>query len=414
MPKLKGNANADKLFKLLLSRVSVNVNDMRKEYTIAKIGAIIPKQDSGIQKYESYNYAMTSMFSGQKGRDYFIFNNSKLKNEFTYLANDATRDNRAWKNLYGNEKIWINPVYLQDYFPYPTVDSIRILPMSGSDPEFTGKSIVDVQEWFQNELPYRNYNFKTGMNAERGTLVLFQYKAHIIASAILDEKILYKEKKEGGYRGYYSFISSSIALFNPLDVLDMTKVWREFIGFKNSQQNLEISGYPDLMNLLLEKNITFSIDKDSEESYQDAIERIVLDADSLDVDDKPADPIKVTTSGEKQHWSRSNVIPKKAIVLAKYKCEFEDTHLYFTSKTTGENYVEAHHLIPMEFQDKFEKSLDVEANIVSLCPLCHKKVHHSTFDEKKQIIEDLYKKRTDRLKKCEIDISLMELFSYYN
>ncbi|WP_066320505.1 hypothetical protein [Bacillus sp. FJAT-29814] len=136
MQKLKGNADADKLFNLLLSRVCVNVNNFRKKFTIAEIGEIIPKKDSGIQKYESYNYAMTSMFSGQNGRDYFIFNNSKLKDKFTYLANDATRNNRAWKNLHGNEKVWINPFYLQVFFPYLTVDSIRILPMSDSDPEY--------------------------------------------------------------------------------------------------------------------------------------------------------------------------------------------------------------------------------------------------------------------------------------
>lgn len=87
--------------------------------------------------------------------------------------------------------------------------------------------------------------------------------------------------------------------------------------------------------------------------------------------------------------------------------------MYFTSKTTGENYVKAHHLIPMQFQDQFENSLDVEANIISLCPLCHKKVHHATFDEKKLILEELYKIRKDRLKKCKIDISLRDLFSYY-
>ena len=382
MPTLKGNANADKIFKLLLSKVSGNVTNLRKEYTISEIGSIIPKQESGIQKYESYNYAMTSMFSGQKGRDYFIFNNSKLKDEFTYLANDANRNNRTWNNLYGNEKVRINPDYLQDFFPYSTLDSIRILPMSDKDPEFTGKNIEDLQQWFRNQLPYRNYNFKTGMNAVRGTLVLFQYKAHIIASAILDEKVMYKELKDGGYRGYYRFIPSSIAIFNPLNYLDMEQVWNGFIGFKNSQQNLDISGYPDFMCLLLEKNITFSMDKEDEESYQEAVERIILDSDSLAIEDKPANPIKVITSGKQQHWSRSNVIPKKAIILAKYKCEYDDTHMYFTAKTTGENYVEAHHLVPMEFQNQFEKSLDVEANIISLCPLCHKKVHHATFDEK--------------------------------
>ena len=70
-----------------------------------------------------------------------------------------------------------------------TVPAIRLLPMSESDPEFTGKLIEDLQEWFLNELPIREYNFKKGMHAESGTLVLFQFKGHVIASAILKEKI---------------------------------------------------------------------------------------------------------------------------------------------------------------------------------------------------------------------------------
>ena len=413
MPTFKGNANADKMFKLLLSKVSGSITHLRKEYTLCEIESIIPKQESGIQKKESYNYAMTSMFSSQKGRDYFIFNNPKIKDEFTYLANDATRNNRTWKNLYGNEKVRINPVYLQGFFPYSIVNSIRILPMSTKDPEFTGHNIEDLQQWFRNKLPNINYNFKKGMNAVRGTLVLFQFKAHIIASAILDEKIMYKEPIDGGYRGYYRFIPSSIATFNPLNHLDMEKIWNGFIGFKNSQQNLNMSGYPDFMCLLLEKNITFSMDKEDEESYQEAVERMNLDFDSLTIEDKPANPIKVITRGKKQYWSRSNVIPKKAIMLAKYTCEYDDSHMYFTSKITGENYVEAHHLVPMEFQDQFMHSLDVEANIISLCPLCHKKVHHTTFEDKKEMLEDLYKIRKNRLKKCKIDISLRDLFSYY-
>ena len=59
---------------------------------------------------------------------------------------------------------------------------------------------------------------------------------------------------------------------------------------------MDISGYPDLMCLLLEKNITFSMNKEDEESYQEAVERIILDSDSLAIEDKPANPIKVITS----------------------------------------------------------------------------------------------------------------------
>ena len=40
-------------------------------------------------------------------------------------------------------------------------------------------------------------------------------------------------------------------------------------------------------------------------------------------------------------------------------------NMYFIAKTTGEIYVEAHYVVPMEFQNQFEKSWDIEANINS-------------------------------------------------
>ncbi|MGX9135477.1 HNH endonuclease [Rummeliibacillus sp. JY-2-4R] len=412
MSVMKGNANADKLFKLLLSFISNNTNYFRKEYTVSEIGTILSKESSGLLKAESYNYAMTSMFSGQKRRDYFIFKKNKVKDEFTKLVNDANRNNHSWKNIYGNEIVQINPLYLQDIFPYSQINTIRILPMSNNDPEFKNKNISEVQGWFEDVLPNRIYNFKKGMNAGKGTLVLFQYEAHIIAAAILDSKIMYESVIDGGYSGYYKFIPSSIAIFPPLNDSDMKSVWKDFIGFKNSQQNLNIDGYKDFMFLLIEKNIQFSMSRVDEDAYQDDIEK--MEVNSFDVEDKPVNPMKISRGKEKQHWLRSGVTAKKAIMLASYKCEYDQSHTYFNSKVTGQNYVEAHHLVPMEYQDKFKYSLDVEANIVSLCPICHKRIHHATLEEKKQIVEELYNSRKDRLRKCGIRISLRDLITYYS
>ena len=70
--------------------------------------------------------------------------------------------------------------------------------------------------------------------------------------------------------------------------------------------------------------------------------------------------------------------PKKganAKKRAKYLCEVDGNHKTFKGQN-GENYCEAHHLIPMNMQEKFFYSLDVEANIVSLCPTCHNLLHY--------------------------------------
>ncbi|MCK9482314.1 MAG: HNH endonuclease, partial [Bacteroidia bacterium] len=69
----------------------------------------------------------------------------------------------------------------------------------------------------------------------------------------------------------------------------------------------------------------------------------------------------------------------------------------FTSKSSGNSFVEAHHLIPMSEQTNYEKSLDVEANIVALCPNCHRKVHLATDEEAQEINNFLLNARHDRL-----------------
>jgi 5-methylcytosine-specific restriction enzyme A len=415
MAELKGSANADKLFELLLTRLGQQGDEFGKEYTITDIANIIPQSSSGIEKYSSYNYAMTSMFGGQKGRDYFIFRNPNLKDTFTELANDNNRNNQTWQNLYLNEKVRINPIYLKlsnDIIPYQEVKSVRILPMSGSDPAFTGSSIEEVQEWFINVLPYREYNFIRGLNSEHGTLVLFQYKAHVIASAVLDERVDFDSELGGVYRGAYWFIPSSIAIFEPLNSQEMKNIWNSFKGFSQTHKKLDLYDYIDFVNSIVNRQIRFAVLDVTEESYQDAIEQTRIDS-NVEVNDVPREPVGTTRSGQSERWKRNNITSKKAIVLADYKCEYDESHSFFESKVTGKNYVEAHHLLPMEFQGQFNRSLDVEANIISLCPLCHKTVHHASLEEIEPIIKKLYIKRKSRLQKCEIYIDINKLISYY-
>ncbi|MFJ3386379.1 HNH endonuclease [Lysinibacillus sp. NPDC086135] len=294
------------------------------------------------------------------------------------------------------------------------IPAIRLLPMSEDDPEFGQKSIEDLQEWFNDELPYRVYNFKRGMVTPPGTLVLFQYKGCVIASAILEEKVLYEERTEGGYRGAYNFIPSSIAVFTPIKPNELKSVWDKFKGFNQSFQKLDVNQFNSFCRLLLNKKIRYVLEENQDEEYfQEEIERTEIDS-SIVVEDIPREPIK----GKYNHslttkWKRNHVTSKKAIVLAGFKCEYDNSHMFFKSSTTGENYVEAHHLIPMEFQKQFGKSLDVEANIISLCALCHKKVHHSTMEEKKTILKSIFLERRNRLEKCEISIELEDLITMY-
>ena len=100
-----------------------------------------------------------------------------------------------------------------------------------------------------------------------------------------------------------------------------------------------------------------------------------------------------------------------------YTCQFEiitgKSHKSFNSKE-GNQYVEAHHLIPMKAsKDFFPRNLDRPSNIVCLCPTCHAKLHHGDLNERKKLLKLLYDKYIMQLNEEEIYIGFEELFNKY-
>lgn len=120
--------------------------------------------------------------------------------------------------------------------------AVRIWPMSDKLAGFVGRSIEDVQsKLFLRDLPARGGRYrylKVGLNAEPGTIVLFQYRAHIIARAVFlrDEKSP-RSRREGSAGTLY-FDAESIRTFDPLDVEVMRKAWPSFRAFGHVKQFL--------------------------------------------------------------------------------------------------------------------------------------------------------------------------------
>jgi hypothetical protein len=168
-----------------------------------------------------------------------------------------------------------------------------------------------------------------------------------------------------------------------------------------------------LVNINIElESLLFELLNNPESNYQYQVEQAEI-PDIGTINDQPKEkPLKASSKGSAP-YKRDYETAKKAIVLAKYRCEIDPIHEDFISKVTKENYVEAHHLVPLEFQDDFDNSIDVEANIVSLCASCHKKLHHAEFSVIKPLITKLYDERIDRLNDCEIMLAKDKLLSYY-
>lgn len=100
-----------------------------------------------------------------------------------------------------------------------------------------------------------------------------------------------------------------------------------------------------------------------------------------------------------------------ALNRASYQCEFNPKHESFTRISNGKNYTEPHHLIPISQQEHFEYSLDVPANIISLCSNCHNCIHYGK--ERTVLLKVLYEQRKIELSKAGLDVSFEELMQMY-
>jgi 5-methylcytosine-specific restriction protein A len=112
-------------------------------------------------------------------------------------------------------------------------------------------------------------------------------------------------------------------------------------------------------------------------------------------------------------YRRNPNVAASALKLANFKCEIDAEHKTFISNAKGRPYMEAHHLIPFGNQGGFKFSLDVTANIVALCPNCHRLLHHGNKGDKAKEIAALFALRRARLLEKELKISATELMKLY-
>lgn len=94
--------------------------------------------------------------------------------------------------------------------------------------------------------------------------------------------------------------------------------------------------------------------------------------------------------------ARDSVKIIQAKGACKYCCQIDESHRTFISDSTKKNYVEGHHIIPISCQAFFNYSLDVLANIIVLCPNCHRLLHYAIKPERVDKLYQIYDERYER------------------
>ena len=129
----------------------------------------------------------------------------------------------------------------------------------------------------------------------------------------------------------------------------------------------------------------------------------VIDVRNMDL---PAAPEAIIDHSEEpggastgfiKRWRRSSIIRNQVLEFAGFTCELHPEHQTFIAESTRHPYMEGHHLIPMSEQGEFEHSLDVYANIICLCPICHRRIHLGLKSDRIDMLKEIYDHRGERL-----------------
>ena len=106
----------------------------------------------------------------------------------------------------------------------------------------------------------------------------------------------------------------------------------------------------------------------------------------------------VTGSSGSRRPSRDAQVKEAALNNADFLCENDNTHQSFIWKRySDKQYVEGHHLIPMNAQDDFRDiNLDRTENIFALCPACHRAFTSAITSYKKELFLILFNLRQEK------------------
>lgn len=201
-------------------------------------------------------------------------------------------------------------------------------------------------------------------------------------------------------------------------IADLKDLLYEYEKVKNLISNRTADEFNDF--ILLSSDNKFLDTTDEDINFNLKAEEIVnnnfkaIEIIPKDIIDKPVNaPNPILKSNGSKIWPRNANTAANSLIHSEYKCSFNAAHSSFTSNKTNKPYMELHHLIPLSEQDNFKVSLDVEANIVSLCSNCHNCIHYGIAEEKLIILKKLFFIRKDRLLQCGICITFEQLLKMY-
>lgn len=305
--------------------------------------------------------------------DYIYFDTFFLPyNNFDFLNNYVNSSKAEKKELYD---------YIIDY--YEEYKNLRHLAKGSNYESLNARTIV------------ANYKFECCLTKKYQSSGVFNKNMVVDNAKIL---LISEYINKNTFRDFVDYIHGVVDKYSQIEKIDSGKIY-QFI-FNEYKDVFEMC-YLNIFNPDYFDTVTPSEDLTTEQE-----EEILSNVQDTTIIENIEDVTKV-----------SGILKKKALERANYKCELEEfcqcSSHYFTNKKNGKNYVELHHLIPREFSNDFEKSIEQIENYVSLCPRCHRFIHFAVDRERKMVLNYLFNKRMGSLDLKGIYVDEKQLKSYY-
>ena len=311
--------------------------------------------------YHNAGYSTNEIFALQK--DFLI----EASNESTKVADLAKKDYFYIANLYR---------------PYRQTDFLTMLKQATNDDKIELKHYVQHNIREHKSQCILSKKFETSGNFNKPMIVECAWILYITKKIQLLGAISYDE-----------FVSSVIKFYGEIATINESKI----IAFISEHRDIFETIYNILYDVAIDNEQGLSTDEEINGS-------IVIDPTDI--------------QGQARQNQVSEALKQMAKERSNYHCILEDSEdcaeHYFTSKTENENYVEVHHFIPREFASEFEHTIEILDNYVTLCPCCHRKIHHAIDRERRHMILEIYNQRKDLLEKDGIHIpNKQKLFQFY-
>lgn len=100
---------------------------------------------------------------------------------------------------------------------------------------------------------------------------------------------------------------------------------------------------------------------------------------------------------------------------AKFMFEIDNNHKTFINSSGNNQYMECHHIIPMKAQKDFKYlKLDSIFNLISVCPICYRKIHYADNEGKLEVFMKMYKiRKKEMLERGFTEEKIKEIYNKY-